>query len=127
MDFGLTHHLTRADEELVAKCSQEKAFLSGGNSSCRYYAHQHYELYKKLCKEANIPEYHWAIPQDIWMEMEALKNRTQSGRQINLDGVVQKEHGPREFTQAVLQHTITQFVACDNQVSNHHTSIVTQE
>jgi len=73
MDFGLTHHLTRADEELVAKCSQEKAFLSGGNSSCCYHAHQHYELYKKLCKEANIPEYHWAIPQDIWMEMESTK------------------------------------------------------
>jgi DNA-binding LacI/PurR family transcriptional regulator len=107
----------RADEELMAKHGKEKAFLTGGNSSCRYHARQHYNLYKQRCKEANISEHHWAIPRQIWKEMEALKNGKRSTKQTDLDGVVQKVTSPREFTRGALRHAVTQFIACDDQVS----------
>jgi hypothetical protein len=50
--------------------------------------------------------------------MEALKNGKCSAKQTDLNGVVQKVTGPREFTRAALQHTVMQFIACDNQVSD---------
>jgi hypothetical protein len=58
----------------MARHGKERAFLKGGNSSCRHHARQHYDLYKQWCKEMSIPEHHWAIPRPIWKEMEALKN-----------------------------------------------------
>ena len=107
----------RADEVLTAKHGKEKALLLGGNSSCCHHARQHYDQYKQRCKEANIPEHHWAIPQPIWKEMEALKNRGQSKKQTNLNGIVKKVTMPGEFTRAALRHAVTQFIACNDQVS----------
>ncbi|RDB17308.1 hypothetical protein Hypma_001668 [Hypsizygus marmoreus] len=54
----------------VAKHGKRKAFFTGGNSSCRQHIRQHYDLYKKKCSDANVPENHWAIPQQLWREME---------------------------------------------------------
>jgi DNA-binding LacI/PurR family transcriptional regulator len=104
---------------LIARHGKEKAFLTGGNSSCRHHARQHYDVYKQRCKEANIPEHHWAIPRQIWKEMEALKNGKRSAKQTDLNGVVLKVTGPREFTRAALRHAVTQFIACDDQVSKN--------
>jgi hypothetical protein len=97
---------------------KEKAFLMGGNSSCHHHACQHYNLYKQWCKEENIPEHHWAIPQPIWKEMEALKNGKCLAKQTDLNGVVQKVTRPREFTRAALRHAVMQFIACNDQVSD---------
>jgi len=109
---------------LIAKHGKEKAFLTGSNSSCRHHARQHYDLYKQWCKEENIPEHHWAIPRPIWKEMEALKNGKRSGRQTDLNGIVQMVTGPGDFTRAALRHAVTQFITCDDQVSkNDHASI----
>ncbi|KAI0274355.1 hypothetical protein BGY98DRAFT_920806, partial [Russula aff. rugulosa BPL654] len=49
-------------DALIAKHGKKKAFLTGGNSPCRHHACQHYSLYKQRCKEADVPEHHWAIP-----------------------------------------------------------------
>lgn len=109
---------SRADEKLIAKHGKSKAFLSGGNSSCRYHLRQHYELYKARCKEANVPEHHWAIPRPIWKRMQAQKCGKKVETQVNLDGIIQKVKGPQEFTREGLRHAITKFVACDDQVSD---------
>jgi hypothetical protein len=49
--------------------------------------------------------------------MEALKNGKRSAKQTDLNGVIRKVTGPREFTRAALRHAVTQFVACNDQVS----------
>ncbi|KAH9973657.1 hypothetical protein BGW80DRAFT_1123557, partial [Lactifluus volemus] len=54
----------------IEKEGKRKAFHTGGNSSCCVHIHQHYTLYQEQCKEANIPEQHWAIPCPIWNGME---------------------------------------------------------
>jgi len=46
--------------------------------------------------------------------MEALKNGKCSIKQTDLNRIVQKVTGPREFTRAALWHAVTQFIACDN-------------
>jgi hypothetical protein len=51
--------------------------------------------------------------------MQAIKNGKPSGRQTNLDGMLQKVIGPGEFTRAALRHAVTQFIACDDQVSKY--------
>ncbi|KAI0244896.1 hypothetical protein BJV78DRAFT_1099984, partial [Lactifluus subvellereus] len=57
-------------EDLIKQEGTQKAFLKGGNSSCRQHIRQHWEVYKKKCEEASIPIHHWAIPRDIWNKME---------------------------------------------------------
>ncbi|KAH9010304.1 hypothetical protein EDB84DRAFT_1279913, partial [Lactarius hengduanensis] len=98
-------------------------FFTGGNSSCRHHIRQHYDLYKERCKKAKVPKHHWAIPRAIWKEMQALSAGKQVEKQANLDGVVQKFCGPREFTREGLRDAITKLIACDDQVSNYYTLI----
>jgi DNA-binding LacI/PurR family transcriptional regulator len=107
----------RVNEELIAKHGKEKAFLTGSNTSCRHHIRSHYSLYKQRCKEANIPVHHWAIPRPIWKEMEAIKSGKRLAKQTNLNGIIKKVTGPSEFTRVALRHAVTQFVACDDQVS----------
>jgi hypothetical protein len=49
--------------------------------------------------------------------MVALKKGKQSVKQTNLDGIVKKVIGPRKFTRVALRHIVTQFIACNDQVS----------
>lgn len=107
----------RDNNELIKKHGRAKAFFTGGNSSCRYHARQHYELYKERCKKANIPEHHWAIPRPIWKKMQALEKGEKVENQTNLDRAVHKFRGPREFTRDSVRDTVTQFIVCDDQVS----------
>jgi hypothetical protein len=105
--------LYREDRVFLEKSGKRKAFHMGSNSSCRQHIRQHYEIYKSRCKEAKIPEHHWAIPRNIWREKQA-----KTGKQGNLDGVVVKlQGGPQTFTREGLRHAVCQFIACDDQVS----------
>jgi hypothetical protein len=47
------------------------------------------------------------------MQAKNVKEKTQS----SLDGMVEKLQGPREFTRESVLHAVTQFVACNDQVS----------
>jgi hypothetical protein len=95
-----------------------KAFHKGGNSSCRLHIRQHYDIYLEKCTKANIPVHHWAIPRDIWREMEEEKEAAQNGRltqqqQLSFPAVT----GPREFTRAGVLHAVTKLIATNSQVS----------
>ncbi|KAF8240406.1 hypothetical protein L208DRAFT_1068752, partial [Tricholoma matsutake] len=63
-------NICKNDDEFVKKHGKQKVFHTGGNSSCQQHIRQHYEIYQQWCKEANIPEHHWAIPCLIWKRME---------------------------------------------------------
>jgi hypothetical protein len=109
----------RTDEKVVKNGGLRTAFFVGGNSSCRSHIRQHYELYQQRCKDENIPENHHAIPQPIWKQMNEEKN---GKTQAKPDGMIEKVQGPREFTCKSALHAITQFVACNDQVSMANTS-----
>lgn len=57
--------------------------------------------------------------------MQALKNGKKVDKQANLDGIVLKARGPREFTRDGLRDIVTQFITCDDQVSS--TATILQE
>ena len=73
------------------KGRQRKAFFTGGNSSCQAHIRSHYPLYQQRCKEQNIPENHYAIPQEIWRQMKAEKLKPKGKQQVKLDGILVKE------------------------------------
>jgi hypothetical protein len=98
----------------VQKEGKQKAFHTGSNSSCRVHIRQHYKLYQRKCKEANIPEHHWAVPRLIWNEREVSQKHGKV--QATLDLAVTKLVGPQVFTRKNLLHVVTQFVTVDNQV-----------
>jgi hypothetical protein len=100
--------------ESVIKGGLRKAFHIGRDSSCRSHIRQHYQLYQQRCKDGNIPENHHAIPRQIWRE----KNEQKEGKiQVKLDGMIERGHGPKEFMHKSVLHAVTQFVACNDQVS----------
>ena len=107
----------REDTELIAKFGKQKAFLTSDNSTCCQHTCQHYTLCKARCEEAGISENHRAIPWEIWHKMKKAKGVTGQVKQGTLDGVVQKDIQAPAFTQEGLHHAITQFVACDDQIS----------
>jgi len=98
----------------VQKEGKRKAFHTGSNSSCRVHIRQHYNLYQAKCKEANIPEHHWAVLRPIWNEREASQKHGKV--QVILDSAVTKLVEPLVFTQENLLHVVTQFITVDNQV-----------
>jgi len=50
--------------------------------------------------------------------MEAERKEMSGKIQVKLDGMVEKLQGLREFTCEGVLHVISQFVACDDQVSS---------
>jgi hypothetical protein len=98
---------------------KRKAFHTGSNSSCRQHIRQHYDEYKKRCKEEKIPEHHWAIPRQIWKKMEEDKRGVKRERQGTLDGFrkPKEQMEPLVFTREKVLHSVTQFVAVDDQVN----------
>jgi Fe-S oxidoreductase len=56
--------------------------------------------------------------------MQALKSGQKIEKQGNLDKVVQKARGPREFTRDGLRDVVTQFITCDDQVSNEYIKLL---
>ena len=65
----------RANPEFTNAEWKWKVFHTGRNSSCQSHICQHYELYKDLCKQGNIPEQHWAIPCSIWNEWKSHRGK----------------------------------------------------
>jgi hypothetical protein len=115
----------RNDEEFVKKHGKRKAFHTGGNSSCRLHIRQHYGVYQQRCKERNIPEHHWAMPRAIWKRMQDEKRGVKEARQGTLDELIKKkakEPAPQVFTRENLLHSVTQFIAVDDQVNTHQGS-----
>ncbi|RDB16020.1 hypothetical protein Hypma_003461 [Hypsizygus marmoreus] len=82
---------------------------------CKNDAAFHYELYKDKCNEAEIPENHWAIPRDIWPEMEDAKRQEKAKRKVQAKLEFEKVPGPQVFTREGVLHAVTQFVAIDDQ------------
>ncbi|KAG6905516.1 hypothetical protein DXG01_002279 [Tephrocybe rancida] len=86
----------KADTRFIKQHGKQHAFHMGGNSSLQSHIHRHYNLYKTWCREHNLMENHWAIPRDIWNEMEATKSGKKSTAQQNIE--FEKLEGPKEFT-----------------------------
>ncbi|KAF8233069.1 hypothetical protein L208DRAFT_1073234, partial [Tricholoma matsutake] len=57
--------------------------------------------------------HHWAIPHVIWKARE--EERQMKGKQPKLDGTFERITGPKEFTHDGILHTVSQFVACNDQ------------
>jgi hypothetical protein len=97
-----------------------KAFLKGGNSTCRFHIRQHYKIYKERCEKEVIPINHWAIPRPIWNAMEEEKEAEKRGRMtkkqaqqlLDFKSVV----GPREFNRAATLHAVAKLIATNDQV-----------
>jgi hypothetical protein len=104
-------HFIRANKEL--KGGQRAAFFTGGNSSCRAHIRLHYTTYQERCNEKDIPINHHAIPRNIWKEMQEEKAGKKQGK-LEFPKVT----GPTEFTRDQVLHTVAQFIACDDQVTN---------
>ncbi|KAF8335509.1 hypothetical protein F5887DRAFT_835117, partial [Amanita rubescens] len=51
--------------KLIRTKSLHKAFLTGGNSTCRNHIRQHYKYYSERCKEKGIEEKERCIPPEI--------------------------------------------------------------
>ena len=91
-----------------------KAFHIGGNSSCCAHIWQHYELYKKRCKDGNIPENHHTMPRVLWKELQEKKKGMHQGK---LSVVFETVKSSVDFTWEGVLHAVARFVTCDNQVS----------
>ena len=112
----------RNDEAFIKSNGKRKAFLKGGNSSCRFHIRQHYDLYKEKCEKADIPVNHWAIPRPIWNAMEAAKVAEKRGQSTKKEMQQKLDFktmtGPREFTRAGVLHAVSMLIATNNQVSH---------
>jgi hypothetical protein len=99
---------------------KRKAFLKGGNSTCRFHLRQHYDIYKDKCEKGNIPVNHWAIPRPIWNDMEKAKEESERGRktknQLQQELGFKTLTGPHEFTRAITLHKVATLIATNNQV-----------
>ncbi|KAG6904494.1 hypothetical protein DXG01_009473, partial [Tephrocybe rancida] len=64
---------------------------------------RHYDTYKARCAEKKIAENHWAIPHNIWREIEESKNGKKKDNQHTLEFEVVQ--GIKEFShEEVLDH-----------------------
>jgi len=92
-----------------------KAFLTGGNSTCRQHIRQHYQYYSDKCKEAGIPESEHCIPRAI---LEARKkgdaDRERGMVQSKLDGMLVGI--PKEFTRTGILKAVTILIAAGDNV-----------
>lgn len=86
----------------------------GGNSTLRQHCWKHYKIYKARCEKADIPLNHHTIPPKI---VEAQQKAKKAKSQSSLDDIV-VVNCAEGFTREGTLHTVAQFVACDDQVSN---------
>jgi hypothetical protein len=112
-----TYRNDRVDKKVIEESGIRKAFISGGTSTCRVHIRQHYQIYSERCKAKGIAENHHALLREDFNRMQREKNGLKTKNQLTLDGMVEKVQGTREFTREGALHAITQFVACDDQVS----------
>ena len=91
----------RKDEALILKQGKRAAFMTGGNSTCRYHVRAHWDVYKVKCSEANLRLHHHAIPCEVWAEITKQGEKTPDekrgkGGQQTLD--FPRGTGSKEFT-----------------------------
>jgi hypothetical protein len=101
-----------------------KAFHKGGNSSCRAHIRHHYEIYKAKCEKAGVTINHWAIPREIWRDLEEQKEEEKLGKRNKKKGQqmlgFQSVTGPCEFTRDGALHVVANLIVTNNQVSTNH-------
>jgi hypothetical protein len=78
----------------------------------------HYEVYKMHCKAENITMSNWAIPWQMWKEMERKKTRAGIVMQGKLDGKFEPLSAPKTFTREGMLKAVAKHVVCDDQVGN---------
>ena len=88
--------MDRENQTLILKQGKRAAFMTGGNSLCRYHIRSHWDIYKAKCKETNTPLHHHAIPREIWLKITKKDGRKRELGQQTL--VLPKVTGPKEFT-----------------------------
>ncbi|KAG6904504.1 hypothetical protein DXG01_009424 [Tephrocybe rancida] len=76
---------------------------------------QHYNTYEACCAEKKIAENHWAIPHDIWREIEDSKNGKKKENQRTLEFEVVQ--GIKEFLHEEVLDRVAWLIAVDNQVN----------
>jgi hypothetical protein len=106
----------REDKELIGKHGKQKAFLTGGNSSCCHHVCTHFDIYKQKCTAAGLTVHHHTIPRSVWTRILAEKEGRKPKVQQTLDASLKTKERPQEFTREGILHAIAQFVVCDNQV-----------
>ena len=94
------------------KNGMRRCFHVGSGSSCCMHLRQHYALYKQGCLKEGLEVHHWAIPRNIWKEMQLAKSGLV---QQTLNSLLVKTTA-KEFTKENLLLAITKFVAMENQV-----------
>ena len=109
--------MARSNEPLVKKKGLQAAFITGGNSTCRYHVRKHYNVYSTKCKEAGIAEHHWAVDHNVWEAMQAKAAGKVGKTQSKIDAMFGKGSLLKEFTRDSILYAIVQFVVCNNQVS----------
>ena len=109
-----TYLMTRGNAKFVLTLGKKKFFHIGGNLSNQFHIHQHFEVDKTTYAVAGIPMNHHAIPQVVWKEMQE-EATPGGGKQSTL--VFVKMNIEREFARKAVLLLVTQFVACENQVS----------
>jgi hypothetical protein len=87
---------------------ERNVFLKGDNLTYWGHIRQHYDIYSKRCKKANIPENHYCIPRDTWKTMQAEKNKEGNG---TLDQMFLKAERPNAFSREAVVHAVAVTVA----------------
>jgi hypothetical protein len=105
---------SRKDPKLIRTKSLHKAFLIGGNSTCRYHIRQHYEYYSKRCKEEGIEERERCVPPEILKARKSTSKVTMVQSKLNITAGA--ELAPKQFSREGTLRAVTQFVSCDDQV-----------
>ncbi len=114
----------RNDEAFVKRHRVQRAFYKGGNSSCHTHIRHHYEIYKAECEKAGVPINHWAIPCEIWKDLEEQKEEGKLEKRTKKKGQqmlgFQSVTGPREFMRDGILHAVANLIVTNNQVSTIH-------
>ena len=98
-----------------------RAFLIGGNSTCRAHIRQHYDVYQKLCEENNVEVHHHAVPRHIVRQREA-EDEKKGEKQQKLDKIFPRKAGsPEKFKCENVLHRVAQFIVNTAQVMNAKT------
>ena len=103
-----------SEGRLASDGKLQKAFLTGGNSTCHTHICQHYDLYKKRCKKKNILENHHALPRSLYKKLEEEKGHI-SATQPKIVEMLEPAPRPQQFSRDMLLHAEAQFIVCDDQ------------
>jgi hypothetical protein len=123
----LTYYWPRANTEKAIKeerrpeKTRRACFLKGGNSTCRgHIAGFHFTEYERRCKAQNLKLNHRCIPEDVARARS--KKEKEGPVQMKLE--FGKAIAVAEFTREGVLDAVAKFIACDNQVRLHPSSLM---